>query len=127
MIIAYNSTDDPPPGGGTSDDSEPTDSAKNENKGTLLIDATCVPQNIAFSQDINLLNEARENLEGIIDTICYEYNEHRPRIYRINARKDYLSLAKSRKRTSKRIRKAIKQQLQYVRRNWDKAGSQHRQ
>ena len=117
MIIAYNSSDDPPPGGGAPSDSESNDSSENENKGTLLIDATCAPQNIAFPQDINLLNEARENLEGIIDTICYEYNEYRPRTYRVNARKDYLSLAKSRKRTSKRIRKAIKQQLQYVRRD----------
>ena len=34
-----------------------------------------------------------------------------------NARKDYLNLAKSKKRTAKRIRKAIKKQLQYVRRD----------
>ena len=117
MIIAYNSNDDPPPGGGTADDSTSTDSSDGGNKGTLILDATCAPQNIAFPQDINLLNEARENLEGIIDTICYEYNEPRPRTYRVNARKDYLSLAKSRKRTSKKIRKAIKKQLQYVRRD----------
>ena len=65
-------------------------------------------------QDINLLNEARVNLENIIDSICYEYNYYKPRMYRDNARKDYLSLAKCRKRTSKKIRYAIKKQLQYV-------------
>ncbi len=40
-----------------------------------------------------------------------------PRMYRENARKDYLSLAKCKKRSAKRIRKAVKQQLQYVRRD----------
>ena len=38
-------------------------------------------------------------------------------MYRDNARKDYLSLAKCRKRTTKKIRQAIKKQLQYVRRD----------
>lgn len=38
-------------------------------------------------------------------------------MYRRNARKDYLNLAKCKKRTSKKIRKAIKQQLQYIRRD----------
>lgn len=41
----------------------------------------------------------------------------KPRMYRQNARADYLALAKCRKRTGKRIRKAIKKQLQYVRRD----------
>ena len=38
-------------------------------------------------------------------------------MYRRNARKDYLNLAKCKKRTGKKIRKAIKQQLQYIRRD----------
>lgn len=38
-------------------------------------------------------------------------------MYRENARRDYLNLAKCKKRTAKKIRKAIKQQLQYVRRD----------
>ena len=74
-------------------------------------------QKVAFPQDINLLNEAREILEALIDTICYEYNESKPRTYRQNARKDYLSLAKRRKRSGRLIRKAIRKQLQYVRRD----------
>jgi hypothetical protein len=83
----------------------------------LILDATCAPQNISYPQDINLLNEARENLESIIDDICYTYNFYKPRMYRKNARKDYLNLAKCKKRTKKKIRKAIKQQLQYIRRD----------
>ena len=38
-------------------------------------------------------------------------------MYRRNARKDYLNLAKCKKRISKKIRKAIRQQLQYIRRD----------
>ena len=82
-----------------------------------MIDATCAPQNIAFPQDINLLNEARENLESMIDQICYEYNFYKPRMYREKAREAYLALAKCRRRTSKRIRKAIGQQLRFISRD----------
>ena len=119
MIIAYNHPDDHTPGnssgGGVSDPK--TSEEGSDNQGTLILDATCAPQHSAFPQDINLLNEARENLETIIDTICYEYNEQKPRTYRQKARADYLSLAKRRKRTGKLIRKAIKKQLQYIRRD----------
>ena len=114
MIAAYNSHDDDPPeaGSGDGDDSE-----EPENKGTLILDATCAPQQISFPQDTNLLNEARENLEKIIDTICYEYNYYKPRMYRQNARKDFLNFAKCKKRTTKKIRTAIKKQLQYINRD----------
>ena len=119
MILEYNSPDDP-------DDDDPNSSPSGEgsegssekkNSGTLMLDATCAPQNIEFPQDINLLNKSREDLEHIIDEICYAYNLKKPRMYRLNARADYLELAKCKKRTGKRIRKAIKKQLQYVRRD----------
>jgi len=117
MIIAYNSPDDPGPGNGGGSDSNES-SAESENMGTIILDATCAPQNISYPQDVNLLNEVRENLEGMIDELCYEYGYYRPRTYRENARRDYLNLAKCKKRTSKKIRKAIKRQLQYVRRDF---------
>ena len=117
MIIAYNAPDDPGPGdGGGSDLGAETE--KPSNSGTIILDATCAPQNIRYPQDINLLNETRENLEKMIDEICYDYNYYRPRMYRENARRDYLNLVKCKKRTTKKIRKAIKQQLQYVRRDF---------
>ena len=117
MIAAFNAPDDDPPEGGTGGGGSDEESSEPENKGTLILDATCAPQNISFPQDITLLNEARENLEHIIDDICYQYNYYTPRMYRQNARKDYLNLAKSKKRTVKKIRKAIKKQLQYVKRD----------
>ena len=95
MIAAYNDPDDPSDGdsnsGGNSADNtnngNDTDTVSEpENTGTLILDATCAPQNIAFPQDINLLNEARENLESMIDQICSKYNFYKPRMYRENAR-----------------------------------------
>ena len=117
MIIDFNNSDDPTPpdgGGNSSDDSA---SGKSDNAGTVVLDATCAPQNIRYPQDVNLLNEARENLEDMVDFLCAKFGYYTPRMYRKNARKDYLNLAKSKKRTSKKIRAAIKQQLQYIRRD----------
>ena len=107
--------------GGNSDNKEsealPENKTEAPNSGTLILDATCAPQNIEYPQDVNLLNECREKLEKLIDKICYDFNYYTPRMYREKARKDYLSLAKCKKRPAKRIRKAVKQQLQYVRRD----------
>lgn len=115
MIIGCNRPNDPGPGNGMDVTEEAA--AKTENSGTIILDATCAPQNISYPQDVNLLNEARENLEGMIDQICYDYNYYKPRMYRKKARKDYLNLARCKKCTAKKIRKAIKQQLQYIRRD----------
>ena len=115
MIIAYNTPDDPGRGsGGETPSGTPEES---ENSGTIILDATCAPQNISYPQDVNLLNEARENIETLIDRICCDYNYYKPRMYRNNARRDYLNLVRCRKRTSKKIRRAIKKQLQYIRRD----------
>ena len=59
-------------------------------------------------QDVNLLNKERENLEGIVDDLRRRFDYYIPRMYRKNVRKDYLNLTKCKKRTSKKIRKAIK-------------------
>ena len=115
MIIAFNTPDDDPPGGGGGSDDG--DEAPADNQGTLILDATCAPQNIEFPQDINLLNEAREILETTIDDICETFGYYKPRMYRENARKDYLNIAKCKKRTAKKLHKAIKKQLQYVNRD----------
>lgn len=82
-----------------------------------MLDATCAPQNIEYPQDINLLNEVREKLEVLIDIICITFGFSNPRIYRKNARRDYLALAKCKKRSVKKIRKAIGKQLRYIRRD----------
>ena len=121
IIIAFNAQqddDDSNDGSGDASQSDQQDSATDsENAGTLILDATCAPQNIKYPQDIELLNEAREKLEDMICRVSDEYHFYRPRMYREKARKDYLALAKCRKRSAKKIRKAIRKQLQYIRRD----------
>ncbi len=92
----------------------PDVSKEDGNKGTLTLDATCVPVDIRYPQDISLLNEAREKLEAIIYRFCRSYDLLLPRRYRRRARKDYLAYAKSRKHSAGKIRKALRKQLGYV-------------
>lgn len=99
-------------------DSSNENSKTSENRGTIILDATCAPQNIAFPQDTNLLNECREKLEGVIDYICEKNALFKPRTYRRKARKDYLAIARTKKKTAGKLRKAIKKQLQYVKRDF---------
>ena len=104
-----------PPSGNGSDDSGKTE--ETENKGTLTIDATCAPVYIRYPQDVSLLNEAREKLEEMIFWFHKAYGVALPRRDCKAARKQYLSFAKSKKHSAKQIRKALKKQLSYVKRN----------
>lgn len=89
-----------------------------DNLGTLIIDATCSPSNIRYPQDFSLLNEAREKLEAMIDYFHVTYAPwKKPRTYRRVARKEYLELAKSKKRSVKKIRRVIRKQLGYIKRD----------
>ena len=96
MIAAYNnpddsSDDDSNDGGNSADNTNnenDAEASEPENEGTLI--------------------------QAMIDQICYDYNFYKPRMYREKAREAYLALAKCRKRTSKRIRKAIGQQLRFI-------------
>ena len=89
-----------------------------EHKGSLIIDATAAPQDIAYPTDLNLLSEAREILESVIDTMYEKSKEiKKPRTYREIAHKEYLKVAQNRNPSGKIIRGAIKKQLQYVARN----------
>lgn len=99
------------------DSSEAEDPDKPDNQGTLILDATCAPSNVRYPQDFSLLNEAREKLETIIIRFCKTYGLARPRMYRRQGRKNYLALAKTKKRSTKKIRFTIRKQLSYVRRD----------
>jgi len=93
------------------DPEEPT------NKGTINIDATIVEQDIQYPTDLGILNESREKLEELVDIICLKTGQTKPRLYRYEARKNYLNVAKKKKRSYKIIRKGIKKQLNYVKRD----------
>ena len=105
----------PPSSGSSAEGGNPE--KEPENKGTLTLDATCAPAHIRYPQDISLLNEAREFLEGMIGRFCRYYSLPLPRRYRRQARKAYLAFAKCRKHTAKKVRAAIRKQLGYVRRD----------
>ena len=86
-----------PPSGGEGNGQDTKKEQFHENKGTLMLDATCAPSNIRYPQDFSLLNEAREKLETIIIRFCKTYGFSGPRMYRRIARKNYLALAKAKK------------------------------
>jgi uncharacterized membrane protein YgaE (UPF0421/DUF939 family) len=84
------------------------------------LDATCAPGDISYPNDLGLLNQARVKTEKIIDTLYEPLKgklEKKPKTYRNLARKNYLQVAKKRKPSKKQRRKAIRKQLQYVKRN----------
>ncbi len=108
-------SDNPPPTCAAppfEEESEPT------HQGKLILDATVAEQAIRYPTDLSLLNEAREFSEQIIDYLYPGTSlTKKPRTYRQQARKAYLSIVKQRRPGNKKLRRGIKQQLQYLRRN----------
>lgn len=100
-------------------DKSSDDDDKPLNNGKLIVDATCTPADITYPTDLNLLNDAREKTEEIIDAMHTPFigKKRKPRTYRRKARKDYLAVAKQKKPGYKKIRKAIGKQLRYLKRN----------
>lgn len=87
-------------------------------KGNLLIDATACPQDISYPTDLNLLNDAREKSEALIDFLYAECSEiKKPRTYCEKARKLYLKTAQKKIKSNKQIRNGLKKQLNFLRRN----------
>lgn len=105
---------------GSAEDGQVESSDKIENRGTVKIDATVIPQDITYPTDTKLLNKARELSEQIIDKL-YELQprlwKYKPRTYRRKARKKWLSFSKSRRPSKKKIRAQKSADLRYLRRN----------
>ena len=119
------SPDDPPdnapPTGGQTPNAgtNPGNESESANEGTMILDATCAPQNIRYPTDMSLLNEAREKLEATIDTMHRAgYTQgKKPRMYRKRARWDYLRFARNRKPGLKFLRKSLRKQFGYIARD----------
>ena len=88
-----------------------------DNEGTLIVDATCAPSDIKYPQDIELLNRARENTEEMITQLHDPKDGRKPRTYKKQACKDYLTMVRKKRKTAREIRKGIRKQLQYLERN----------
>ena len=114
--IVFNSRDQEKKGEPQDDSSNDTPS---DNRGKLIVDATCTPADITYPTDLKLLNEAREKTEEIIDVMHHSLigEKSKPRTYRQKARKDYLAIVKQKRPGYKKIRKAIRKQLGYLKRN----------
>jgi len=88
------------------------------NKGILKLDATIADQEITYPTDLKLLNTSREELERLIGLMFDAVGTgDKPRLYNRVARKDYLNVAKKKNKSTNQIRKGIKSQLQYLRRD----------
>lgn len=117
------SDDDDHKGGGSPAVSDPAEKPPEQmeltNEGELLLDATCAPADIAYPTDLSLLNQAREKLENIIDTLHEPERRKspKPRTYRERARKAYLTIAKQRRVKPRTMRKAVGRQLRFVARD----------
>ena len=48
---------------------------ENQNKGKLIIDATCAPADISYPTDLHLLNQGRTKTEKIIDIVILNKDE----------------------------------------------------
>jgi hypothetical protein len=109
----------PPPNGSGGPEEERT-----IKKGTLLLDATVSPADIRYPQDLSLLNEARENTEQMIEAIWEKGDRqgHKTDYSRKKARRNYLTVAKQKRPGYAKIRKAIGQQLEYIKKNIDTLG-----
>ena len=99
---------------GTSDNND----AGPGNKGRLIFDATACPQDIAYPTDLDLLSNAREKSEQLIDQLYNpQLHKRKPRTYRQVARKKYLQTAQKKNKSKKIIRKALGSQLRFLARN----------
>ncbi|QPN69183.1 IS5 family transposase [Synechococcus sp. CBW1108] len=90
------------------------------NWGTLILDATCVPDDIPYPVDLRLLNEAREATEKIIDELFKQLQgkiNRKPRCNRDKARNRFLAIIKKKKPKSAEIREVKRFQLNEIRRN----------
>jgi hypothetical protein len=98
----------------------PADGDAVPHQGRLLLDASVAAADIRYPTDLDLLHQARASSERILDRL-YETMAtppaKKPRTYRQKARQAYLTVAKQRRPSARLRRKAVGQQLRYLRRN----------
>lgn len=112
-------------GGSSSTEAKKTNEDETEtNHGTLIIDASCAPADIAYPTDLELCDKARRWTETILDHFWLLYGSvnnkpEKPRTYREIARARFLKLNKRPRKSAKEIRKELRYQLGCIRRNLD--------
>lgn len=66
MVSNLNQTSSPKT---QEENSEEEDPGESQNRGQLILDASCAPADISYPNDLGLLNQARKQTEKIIDTL----------------------------------------------------------
>ncbi len=127
-MFVEKANDDDHPGRGNGSNDNPSqdceDGDEAPNQGTLIVDATCTPSDIAYPTDLEFCDKARKWTEVILDHYWLLYGSvngkpEKPWTYREVARRRFLKLNKRRKKTTKKIRKELRYQLGCIRRNLD--------
>ena len=90
-----------------------------QNKGRLQMDASVADQYITYPTDPGILNECRKKCEGMIDKLYQIDGKEgiKPRTYRRNMRKAFLSYSKKKNHTKADIRKMKRKLLESVNRD----------
>ncbi len=90
-----------------------------QNRGQLIVDATCAPADIRYPTDVSLLNEARQKTEELIDELHAPLlgTQPRPRTYRVKARRAFVTFVRRKKPKRNAVRRATRQQLGFLQRN----------
>ena len=102
----------------SSNQAKKDDHQEDSHRGSLILDATACPQDIAYPTDLDLLNDSREKSQELMDLLFSSSSmDKKPRNYREKARKEYLKTAQKKSKSRKEIRNAIKKQLNYLKRN----------
>ena len=90
------------------------------NWGTLILDATCVPDDIPYPVDLRLLAESRQITEKVIDELFKQLQGkilRKPRCNSVKAHNLFLVIIKKKKPSREQIRDAKRFQLNEISRN----------
>lgn len=100
------------------DDTDSSSVEEPKNKGRLQLDATVADAAIKFPTDLDLLNDSRVKAESLIDHLCVELGvKEKPRTYRKVARKEYLHVSKMKRKPDKVLRRGLRLQINYLKRD----------
>ena len=85
---------------------------------TLILDATVIPSNIAYPNDVKLMSVAREWIcKKIVEIKNLIEPKKKIRTYKNLGRKVFLNFQKKKQKTKKEIKKAVKIMHRYLKRN----------
>lgn len=117
--LSINKENRDQPGDSSANDETREPKEPGTHQGKLLIDASVAPQDIAYPTDLNILNDAREKSQLIIDVLFNPllHGELKPRTYRKKARHAYLRTAQKKMKTKNEICSALGKQLRFLKRN----------